>query len=375
MKFSLRNLSWENNLIKTDVLNSFSDAIDQSAFIHGSANIQFENSFANYCGTKYAIGVSSGTDALSLTLKGLGIENGDEVITTPLTFIATLEAIFHVGAKPVLVDVDSNGLIDINQINKAISSRTKALLPVHIYGMPCNIAALEQIAKKNDLSLIFDAAQAHGSKYDNKIIGPQGDATCFSFMPAKSLGCFGDGGMVVTNNEKLALRIKSLRDHGRENKYEHKEIGFCSRLDNLQALVLLEKLKHLEDWIQKKLIIAKHYLTLLDQKNVTIPFQESFLSSNRHSYYVFPIFINGNSLIRKTLQTHLSNKGIETGVYYPIPCHMQKACEKLGYKKGDFPIAEKLCETILALPMNPSLSINEVEQISKIFNQEITRLL
>ena len=248
MRYSFRNLAWEHKELKPQLQACFDQILHDSSFIHGPTNEIFENSFALFSGGSYGIGVSSGTDAISLTLKCLDIQQNDEVITTPYTFVATLEAIEHIGAKPVLADVDEWGLLDVEKVEAAITHKTKAIIPVHLFGLPCHPKDFEALAKRNNLHLIFDAAQAHGTLYDNNSIAFYGDASTFSFMPAKTLGALGDGGMVVTKNETLAKRLKKLRDHGRVSKHEHDEVGYCNRLDHLQALFLLEKLKVLPKW-------------------------------------------------------------------------------------------------------------------------------
>jgi dTDP-4-amino-4,6-dideoxygalactose transaminase len=356
MRYSFRNLAWEHEVLKPQLQASFDQILKDSSFIHGPANALFEHSFASFSGGTYGIGVSSGTDAISLTLKALNIQPGDEVITTPYTFVATLEAIEHIGATPVLADVDEWGLLDVKKAEAAVTSKTKALLPVHLFGLPCHPQAFEELAKRKALYLVFDAAQAHGTLFDDRPIAFYGDASTFSFMPAKTLGALGDGGMIVTQNAQLAERLKKLRDHGRTSKYEHEIIGYCNRLDHLQAMILLEKLKILPQWIQRKDAIAKIYQHR---------FNLNLLPLAAPCYYVFPLFVKH----RDKLKHELENQGIETGIYYPIPCHLQKAFAHLGYKQGDFPMAERLCSQVLAIPINPSLEINDAVQISEIVSR------
>ena len=324
---------------------------------------KFEQEFAKFCNTKYAIGVGNGTDALYLALRALGVKKGDEVIIPAKTFVATAEPITLNGAKSVLVDIDPETFnIDTKQIEKAITKRTKAIMPVHLYGQPSDMAPILKIAKKHKLFVIEDAAQAHGANYKGKKVGSMGDVSCFSFFPAKNLGAYGDGGIVVTNNQKIAEKIFMLRDHGRRDKhadqYTHQTEGVNSRLDELQAAILRVKLRHLPDWNRKRQKNTKIYNSFLKKiKEIKVPkIQPGFESV----YHLYVIRTNNRDALKKALK----EIGIATGVHYPIPLHLQPALKYLGYKKGDFPEAEKAAKEVLSLPMYPELSKRQIKFIA-----------
>jgi len=320
---------------------------------------KFEEEFALFCNTKFAIGVVNGSDALILAFKACGISEGDEVITVPHTFIATTEAITIVGGKIVFVDIDPKTYtIDVSKIEEKINERTKAIIPVHLYGQHADMDPIMGLANKYNLKVIEDAAQAHGGEYKGKKVGSIGDVGCFSFYPGENLGAYGDAGMVVTNNEEIAEVIKLLRNHGRiTKKYEHQIEGYSSRLDNLQAAILRVKLKYLNKWNDLRRRNAKKYNELLSNiDGIIIPYEADYA---KHVYHLYVIRTED----RDKLREELKSKGIATGIHYPIPLHLQEAYSYLGYKKGDFPITEKASQKILSLPMFAELNGNQIVEI------------
>jgi len=344
--------------IKDEVNISLQQVMDSSRFVLGE-NVNFlEKEFAGFCETDYAVGVANGTDALRLALIACGIEKGDEVITIPNTFIATTEAISQTGVKIVFVDINlSTYNIDVSQIEGAINERTRAIVPVHLFGEPADMNPIMKIARKYNLKVIEDACQAHGAEYKGKKVGSIGDAGCFSFYPSKNLGAFGDGGMVVTNGNEIAQKIKMLRDHGQIKKYEHLVEGYNSRLDEIQAAILRVKLKRLDEWNKLRRKNASIYNDLLeDVDEVVMPLEAEYA---KHVYHLYVIRTHR----RDELQDWLKSKGIGTGLHYPIPLHLQRAYEYLGYKEGDFPVAEECAKQILSLPMFPELTQEEIEKV------------
>jgi len=352
------DLKRQYDSIKDEVNTKINEVLQNTHFILGENSDAFEKEFANYCGVKYGVGVASGSDALTLNLKALGVNKGDEVITVPNTFIATVDAISRNGAKPVFVDIDPETYnIDVAEIEEKITDKTKAIIPVHLYGQPADMDEIIKIAKKYDLKIIEDACQAHGAEYKGKKVGSLSDVGCFSFYPAKNLGAYGDGGMVVTNNEQIAERIKMLRNYGQSKKYYHDFIGYNSRLDEIQAAVLRVKLRYLDEWNDKRREHAKLYNDLLENvSGIETPTEKEFV---KHVYHLYVIRCKN----RNELQNYLSSKGVSTGIHYPIPVHLQKAYKHLEYKEGDFPITEKYAKEILSLPMFPELTDEEIEVV------------
>jgi dTDP-4-amino-4,6-dideoxygalactose transaminase len=326
----------------------------------------FEREIANYLGCDHAVGVANGTDALHLALRALGIGPGDEVITTPFSFIATTEAIGLVGATPVFVDVDPRTFnLDARRISRAITDRTKAILPVHLYGQPCEMDAILSIAERHGLFVVEDCAQAIGAEYLGRRVGTWGTVGCFSFFPTKNLGCCGDGGLVVTNDERLAERVESLRRHGGKVKYHHAELGLNSRLDELQAAILRVKLPHLDAWNERRRQIAYEYNRLLAPltgvtrpaewcgSKLSVPTNVSTASDVlRAVYHQYTLLVED----RPHTIARLAENGVASFAYYPVPLHLQQVHRALGYATGDFPIAERLAATCLSLPMFPELA-------------------
>jgi len=340
------------------VLQGFADLADNSGFILGNVVEEFEQAFANYCEADECVGVASGCDALLWIMEGLGIGKGDEVITVANTFIGSVLPILRVGATPVLVDCDPGNLqIDFSQVAAAVTSRTKAILAVHLYGHLAPMNELQEIADKNGLHLLEDAAQAHGARYRGQRAGNLGSAAGFSFYPAKNLGAWGDGGSVVTKNSDLAERIRRIRNYGQEEKYNHVEIGWNSRLDSIQAIVLQEKLKLLDDWNQKRREVAARYRNGLSGLPLDLIKENP---ANEAVHHLFVIMTDS----RDELQVSLAKEEIPTGIHYPVPIHRHKAFANEAFAQGQcFPTSEKASERLLSLPMHPNLRESEISKI------------
>jgi dTDP-4-amino-4,6-dideoxygalactose transaminase len=334
------------------------EAMTNAAFIGGPQVIGFEKEFAEFCDSKYCVGVNSGTDALRFSLMACGVSPGDEVITVPNTFIATTEAISQGGATPVFVDIKPDTYnIDPSRIEGKIGEKTKAILPVHLYGQPADMDPILEIAKKHKLVVIEDACQAHGALYKNQKAGSLGMAGCFSFYPGKNLGACGEAGAVVTQDEEIANKIRMIRDHGQAKKYYHDMEGYNGRLDAIQAGILRIKLKRLEGRNRSRQENAAYYSKLIaDIEGVTIPVEGDFA---RSVYHLYVILIDN----RDELQNYLGEKGIGTGLHYPLPLHVQKAYAHLGYKEGDFPVTERVAGKLLSLPMFPELIKEQIEYV------------
>lgn len=358
MNIKLVNLVRQNQQIKPEILPIIEEVIDNAEFILGKSLEKFESNFASYCGKKYAIGVNSGTDALRLALIAYGIGEGDEVITVPNSYFSTAMVISQIGARPVFVDVDpQNYLIDENKLANVLTPKTKAIVPVHLYGQAAEMDTIIGFAHKHDLIVIEDACQAHGAEYKSKKV-PYGETGAFSFYPGKNLGCFGDGGAIVSDNRRIIERIAYLRNDGAKNKYFHEMFGFKSRLDDLQSAVLNFKLKLLDSWNQKRRLHAKKYSQLLGNvKEIRIPNESK---NRKHVFHLYVIQYEKRDLLKE----FLSGKGIETGIHYPIPIHLQNAYINYGFKKNQFPVTERAASTILSLPMFPELTVDEIEFVA-----------
>jgi len=349
MKFL--DLIYQHKLIKKEIDNAVKRVLDKGVFIGGKEVEKFEKEMAKFCGVKYVISVNSGTDALFLSLKALGVKEGDEVITSPFTFIATAEAIANVGAKPVFVDIDSLTFnIDSSKIEQKITKRTKAILPIHLFGQMADMKRIMTIAKKYKLYVIEDTAQAIGARYNNNKAGSIGNLGCFSFFPSKNLAAFGDGGAITTNDKKLADKIHLLKNHGssKKDKYLNLILGTNSRLDSIQAAILRVKLKYLNQWNKKRQENAKYYKNRLC--NIQLPY---IAPGNNHVFHQYAVIVD--SKLRSRLIEYLEDYKIPTMIYYSMPLHLQPALKYLGYKKNDFPEAEKTCKEILSLPIYPEL--------------------
>jgi dTDP-4-amino-4,6-dideoxygalactose transaminase len=357
MSIPLVDLKAQYQTIKPEIDAAMQRVVNNTSFILGKEVAEFEKNFAAFCHAQYCVGTDSGTAALHLALLILGVKAGDEVITTTHTFIATAEVISLIGAKPVLVDIDPRTYnIDPTKIEAVITPRTRAIIPVHLYGQPAEMDAILDIAHKHNLRVIEDAAQAHGAEYRGRRAGTIGDVACFSFYPGKNLGAYGDAGALVTNDAALADHARVLRDHGRSEKYAHKLVGYGYRLDALQAAILGAKLPHLDAWNARRREIADYYTELLTNTDIVTPYVPPHIKPIYHIYCI-------RSKNRDGLKQHLKARGIETGIHYPIPLHLQPVYQNLGYTAGDFPETEKAANEILSLPMYPELIDAQAQQI------------
>ena len=359
-KIKFLDLVKEYKSIKREIDEAVKRVIKSGNFILKKEVEKFEKKIAEFCRVKYAIGTNSGTDALCLSLKVLGINKGDEVITTPFSFIAAAEVIANLGAKPVFVDIDIKTFnIDHSKIEEKITKKTKAIIPVHLFGQMANMDKIMRIAKKYKLNVVEDAAQAIGAEYKTRKSGAIGNLGCFSFFPSKTLGAYGDGGMVVTKNKKLADKIRILRNHGSslKEKYFHLILGINSRLDAIQAAILNVKFRHFKKWLKKRQQIAKYYTKRLKSVgDIIIP---EILPDRASTFHQYTIRIK----YRDKLQQHLQKQEIPTIIYYPTPLHLQSCFKYLGYKKGDFPESEKAAKEVISLPIYPELSKKEQDFI------------
>ncbi|MBO3462366.1 DegT/DnrJ/EryC1/StrS family aminotransferase [Aetokthonos hydrillicola Thurmond2011] len=365
IKIPFVDLKLQCKPIENQLQQAIQGVLDKGDFVLGQALKDFEVAFAAACGTTHGIGVASGTDAIVLGLQACNIQPGDEVILPANTFVATLIAVLRTGAKPILVDCDAQtALIDLDAAAQAVTPRTKAIIPVHLYGQMVSPTKLLDFAKTHKVLIFEDAAQAHLAQRDGYWAGSVGIAAAFSFYPSKNLGAYGDGGMVVTRDPDIAEKLRCLRNYGASQKYFHVEFGTNSRLDTLQAAILLSKLPYLTSWNRERLKIARQYDTELAPlaSSGIIPIQNQ--SNDGHVYHLYVIKVKEScGLKRQALQKLLADAGIQTGIHYPLPCHLQPAFATLGYQPGDFPHAEKLADEILSLPMYPGLTNSQVKEV------------
>ncbi len=353
--------------LRKEIDAAIARTLDQCSFCLGPDVAQFEKDFAGFCGAEHCVGFNSGTSALHVAMLLLDIGCGDEVITTPFTFVATSWAISYVGAKPIFVDVDDATFnLDPKLVERAITPRTKAILPVHLYGHPFDLDPLLAICKKRNLSLVEDAAQAHGAKYRGKTIGTFAQISCFSFYPGKNLGACGEGGALVTNNAPFAARARALREHGSSVRYYHDEVGFNYRMEGIQGAVLSVKLKHLAGWNAARRRIAHRYHSLLAETPLQLPREAEWAESVYHLYVV-------RHPRRDELKKHLEANGVGCALHYPLPLHLQKAYAKLGHKPGDFPVAEKAACECLSLPVYPELTDEQIERVASVIKDFFKR--
>jgi dTDP-4-amino-4,6-dideoxygalactose transaminase len=350
--------------IKADIDAAIARVFESGQFVLGDEVAGFEREFAAYSGATEGIAVNTGTSALHLALIAAGVRAGDEVITTPFTFVATVAAIGYIGAKAVFVDIDPQTFtIDPAQIEQAITSRTKAIVPVHLYGQPADMDPILATARRHGLVVIEDACQAHGAAYKGRPVGSLGHAAAFSFYPGKNLGAYGEGGMVVSSSESFAREVRMLRDWGAEKKYLHVLKGFNYRMEGLQGAMLRVKLRHLERWTEARRAHARDYAQLLVDAGVGIPAEADFA---RHVFHVYAVRTGDRQSLQRTLQAN----GVATGIHYPIPVHLQPAYSDLGYKAGQFPEAERAANEVLSLPMYPELSRTKLEMVAAAIRQE-----
>jgi dTDP-4-amino-4,6-dideoxygalactose transaminase len=359
--------------IKPEIDAAISRVLESCQFVLGPEVSEFEKAFAAYSGTSECITLNSGTSALHLALLTAGVGPGDEVITTPFTFVASVAAILYAGARPVLVDIDSRSFtIDPSRIEGAITPRTKVLLPVHLYGQSADMDPIVDIARRHNLIVIEDAAQAHGAQYKGHPAGSIGHMACFSFYPGKNLGAYGEGGSITTNNSEYARTIRMLRDWGQDRKYHHLLRGYNYRMEGFQGAVLGVKLRHLEQWTEARRNLVQHYNRLLSDCELQLPTEMSWA---RHVYHVYTV----RSKERDRLQKSLADEGIQTGIHYPIPVHLQPAYSDLGYEQGSFPEAEAAAKQVLSLPLYPELSLQAVSQVAdavkKVVGNKVTTVM
>ena len=358
MNIPLVDLKKQYHPLKEEILSGIENVFEEMHLFLGENVQELEKEFSQFCGAKYGFGVSDGTTALNIILRAMNIGPGDEVITVSHTFIATTEAILLTGAKPVFVDIDPETyLIDVSQIEEKITPRTKAILPVHLYGQTADMDPILEIASRHNLQVIEDACQAHGSEYKGRKAGTLGNAAGFSFYYSKNLGAYGEGGFITTNDSALADRIRKIRDHGSGVRYHHDMLGLNGRLDEIQAVVLRKKLPHLAEWNDQRRDHARLYNELLKGWPVITPVT---CSENNPVYHLYVI----GTPNRDDLQNYLKDQGVATGIHYPIPVHLQEAMKSLGYKRGDLPVTEKAVSMILSLPMYAEITDEEIKYVA-----------
>ena len=353
------DLSAQHKPLEAELKEVFARVLANGTFVLGPEVEKFEQMFAAYCDVQHCVTVTNGTAALQLVLQALGVGPGDEVITVAHTFIATAEAINAAGARPVFVDIDPlSYTLDSTKLEKAITSKTKAIIPVHLYGQPADMDAINAIAAKHRIPVVEDSCQAHGAKYKGRPTGSLGTAACFSFYPSKNLGACGEGGAITTNNSELAKKLRMLRDHGSVKKYEHDFPAYNLRLEGIQGGVLAVKLPHLDSWNNNRRVLAARYQELFAGSKVVTPKEMPY---SHHVYHLYVIVVEDRNALRKAL----SEQGIENGLHYPVPLHLQKAYAYLGYQEGDFPVSEQVAANHLSLPMYAELPIEQVEHVAK----------
>lgn len=367
MDVPLLDLVAQYHAIKDEIDAAIHDVLESGHFILGPQVAALEEEVAAYLGVRFAVGVASGTDALIIALRAAGIGAGDEVIVPAYTFFATAGAVLNVGARPVFVDVLADTyLLDTTQVEDAITERTKAIIPVHLYGLPADMDAVMELAAKHDLVVIEDNAQAFGAVYRGRKTASIGHVGCLSFFPSKNLGGFGDGGMVVTNDEMIAEKARMLRTHGWRKKYFPEELGYNSRLDALQAAVLRVKLRHVDDWNLRRREIARLYTAALQPVGVRCPVE---LPDREHVYHLYVAAFERRDDVKRVL----AEKGIATGIYYPQPLHLTKPCRALGYREGQYPVAERASYELLALPVYPEMSEGQISNVSEAVKSAVAR--
>ena len=353
------DLKAQYHSIKNEIDTAVLRVLDSTQYILGEEVAAFEREFAGYCRASQAIGVNSGTSALHLALLAAGIGPGDEVITVPFTFVATVSAICYTGATPVLVDIEPDYFtMDPSKIEAAVTPKTKAIMPVHLYGQPADMDPIMDIARRRSLTVIEDAAQAHGSDYHGRRCGSIAEIAGFSFYPGKNLGAYGEGGAITTTRADVAATCRTLRDWGRGQRYEHRVKAFNYRMDGIQGAILRVKLRHLEAWTERRRQVAEWYATALDPDTVRLP---QARPGCRHVYHVYAVRTDD----REKLREALDNQGIQTGVHYPIPVHLQPAHADLGYHAGDFPVAEQVAREVLSLPIFPEMTREQVQTVAE----------
>lgn len=367
MKIPLIDLAAQYRNIQPEIDDAIHNVLASGSLVLGPNVTKLEEEIAEYIGASHGVGVASGTDALILALRALEIGPGDEVILPTYTFFSTVEAVMHVGAIPVFVDSEPKTYcLDIDQVACRLTARTKAVLPVHLYGFPAEMEKLLDLTKARGIYVIEDNAQAFGAEYNEQKTGSMGDVGCLSFFPSKNLGAYGDGGMVVTNNPQVAQRVRMLRTHGWKKKYDPEMLGYNSRLDELQAAILRVKLRYVDEWNERRGELAKQYTQRLSKLEVMVPFEAP---QSRHVYHLYIIGIKE----RERVQRVLKDSRIASGVYYPQPLHLTMPCQYLGYRKGSFPVAEQASQETLAIPLFPEMSEEQAEEVVTVIEQVLTR--
>ena len=348
--------------IRDEVRSAIDEVLESMQLTIGPNVKAFDNEFASYIGTEHSIGVGSGTDALQLAIRACGVSGGDEVITVSHTFFATVEAILYANARPILVEIDEkNMLIDPAAVAAAITPRTKAIIPVHLYGRAVDLKPLRQIAQDRNITIIEDAAQAHGAFLDDgKKAGTGGRVNCFSFYCSKNLGAYGEAGSITTNDDRLAEELRALREHGQSTRYYHPVVGYNARLDEIQAAILRVKLKRLDQWNTRRRELARMYDERLKNSGVIVP--EIPADNRRHVFYTYTIRVQGGR--RDDLRNYLGERGIGTQIHYPVPIHLQQSAQFLGYRQGDMPITERVASEVLSLPMFAELTDEQLERVA-----------
>ncbi len=359
MKVPFLDLKSEYAELRDEILAALDRICRESAFVQGPEVEAFEKEFASFCGTKHCVALSSGTAALHLGLLALGVQPGDEVITTPNTFLATAEAITYCGAQPVLVDIDpATANIDANLIERAVTRRTRAIIPVHLYGRPADMDSIRSIAARHDIRVLEDAAQAHGARYRGARVGSLGHAAAFSFYPTKNLGAYGEGGALTTNDDPIAQFARAARSHGQTARYAHEFVGYNYRMHGFQGAALRIKLRHLNAWTEKRRAIAGEYRRILQNARIDLPVDDP---RDECVYHQFVIYVNSRcSVIAK-----LAEKEIETAVHYPTPVHLQPAYASLGDPAGTYPFSERACDRVLSLPLFPGMSEEQLRHVAE----------
>ncbi len=360
MSVPMVDLKVQYEAIKEEINSAVLGVIQSTHYILGSHGKALEETVAAFHGVKHAVGVASGTDALHLALLAAGIKRGDEVITTPFTFIATAEVVSYIGAVPVFVDIDPDTFnLDVTKVEKAITKKTRGIIPVHLYGQPADMEPLIQTAKKHGLRVIEDCAQSFGAEYHGKKVGSFGDAGCFSFFPSKNLGCYGDGGMVITDDAKMAGQMLSLRNHGSRVRYYHDEIGYNSRLDEIQAAILRVKFRHIDEYNEKRRNNAMLYNKYLSVPDVRTPVEQK---NTRHVFHQYTIKIRNRDAVKRKLDAENVTSSM---IYYPVPLHLQSAYKDLGIKPGTLRAAEQNALEVLSLPMYPELTEGQIQTVAE----------
>jgi dTDP-4-amino-4,6-dideoxygalactose transaminase len=367
VKVPYLDLKAQYQSIKPEIDAAINCVLDSGQFVLGPQVAAFEQNFAAYCGTSECIALNSGTSALHLALLAAGVEPGDEVITVPFTFVASVAAVLYAGARPVLVDIEPRSFtMDPAAVEKGITRRTKAILPVHLYGQSADMDSIMDVARRHKLVVIEDAAQAHGAKYKGRLVGSIGDLACFSFYPGKNLGAYGEGGAVTTNNPEYARTVRMLRDWGQDRKYHHVLRGYNYRMEGFQGAVLDVKLRHLDRWTEARRAVVRQYNELLVHSDVETPIEMSWA---KHVYHVYTL----RSSNRDGLQAALTADGIQTGIHYPVPVHLQPAYADLGYGPGAFPQAEAAAKQVLSLPLYPELTEDAVERVASAVRKDVLK--